>query len=425
MRLIRPPTLLTLLSTLLACTHAFPANTDASSDDENLKQLLESRYHYLSARSCANPCGWSGQVCCGSGQTCTTNSAGQAACAGSATGSGAEQADAENGQWEYYTTTYVETDLETYTSTYSSFFGSETSAAPAAISGISCNSGLGESPCGTLCCATGQYCAYAGQCAASNNAGESSSALTVVSTATAAASAPVRPTSNAATTVTSTGSATTTVPYMTPTAGGASASASSLPGMTATTSNNGLSAGAIAGIVIGVLAGLFFLFIICAILCCKGLIDGILDFFGLRSRRNRRETYIEEEHRHSGRTWYGARKPTTVTEKRKSSGIGGLTGVAGALGLLAIALGLKRRSDRRRSEKAASRYTESSYDDYYSDTSPSEFPPHITLRTISKLLTIAQVQCLQIGGAVGRERRRKLKERRLDDDDDCCQIVVF
>ena len=87
--------------------------------------------------------------------------------------------------------------------------------------------------------------------------------------------------------------------------------------MTATTSNNGLSAGAIAGIVIGVLAGLFFLFIICAILCCKGLIDGILDFFGLRSRKNKRETYVEEEHRHSGRTWYGAQKPTTITEKKK------------------------------------------------------------------------------------------------------------
>ena len=173
MRTTRLPTLLTLLSTLLSCTHALPANSDASSNHDSLKQLLESRYHYLSTRSCANPCGWSGQICCGLGQTCTTNSAGQAACAGSSSGSGTtEEADANNGQWEYYTTTYVETDLETYTSTYSSFFGSETSAAaPAAISGISCNSGLGESPCGTLCCATGQYCAYAGQCAASQQCG--------------------------------------------------------------------------------------------------------------------------------------------------------------------------------------------------------------------------------------------------------------
>ena len=382
MRLIKPLTSLTLLFTLFSRTYALPANAIAdSSEDDNLRQLLESRYHYLSARSCANPCGYPGsQICCETGQSCTTNNAGQATCAGSSSGSGSgsgsQQAAAQqNGQWQYYTTTYVQTDLETYTSTYSSLFGAAASGAPAAGSGNSCNSAMGESPCGgSLCCAIGQYCAYTGQCAASNNAGsESSSALTFESTTTATASAFVRPTSNAAVTVTSTGSATTTVPFVTPTAGGASASASSVPGMTATTSNNGLSAGAIAGIVIGVLAGLFFLFIICAILCCKGLIDGILDFFGLRSRRNRRETYIEEEHRHTGRTWYGARRPTTtVTEKKKSSGIGGITGIAGALGLLAIALGLKRRSDRKRSERAASRYTESSYDDYYSETSPSE-----------------------------------------------------
>ena len=377
MRLILSPITFTLLCILSIQISALPTNPTA--EDNNLKQLLESQYHYLSARDCANPCGYPGsQICCGTGQTCSTNSAGQAACAGSSTGStsGSQQGAAQNnGQWQYQTVTYVSSGLETYTTTYSSFFGAAASAPAAVGSGNSCHPEMGESPCGgSLCCATGQYCAYTGQCAASNNNGvDSSSVLTFEATSTATASAFVRPTSNAAVTVTSTGSATTTVPFVTPTAGGASASGSSLPAMTATTSNNGLSAGAIAGIVIGVLAGLFFLFIICAILCCKGLIDGFLDFFGLRSRRKRKETYIEEEHRHSGRTWYGARRPTTVvSEKKKSSGIGGVTGIAGALGLLAIGLGLKRRNDRKRSERAASRYTESSYDSYYSDTSPSE-----------------------------------------------------
>ena len=379
MRLTTPPTLLTLLSTLLTCTHALPATTEDSSPDSNLKSLLESRYHYLSGRSCTNPCGWSGQVCCSSSQTCSTNSAGQAVCSGS---SPQEEAGTSNGQWEYYTTTiYVESDVATYTSTYSSYFGSGSgaSAAPvAAISSISCNSGLGESPCGTLCCATGQYCLYAGQCAASsNNLLESVSSsiqpAAAAPTTTPAASEPLRPTVNAATTVTSTGIATATVPFMTPSAGPASASSSALPGMTETTANNGLSAGAIAGIVIGVLAALFFLFIICAILCCKGLIDGILDFFGLRKRRRTKETYIEEEHRHGGRTWYGARRPVrdeTVVVNKKKGRWGSVAGFAGALGVLAVVLGLKRR-ERRKSEKARSRYSESSYG-YYDDTSESE-----------------------------------------------------
>lgn len=361
----------TLLITLLSTT----ASALPTTDDDNLRNLLESRYHYLSARSCANPCGTSG-LCCGTGQTCTTNAAGQATCGGT---SNQQAAAASPNGWEYYTTTYVETDLVTRISTYSSFFGNEAStAAPGAASGLSCTSALGESPCGgSLCCAAGQYCAYAGQCAASNGQGDSSSsAFTFESTTTAAVatnSAPVRPTSHAATTVTSTGSATTTVPYQTPTAASATAGAA---GMTATTMNNGLSGGAIAGIVIGVLAGLLLLFLLCAFLCCKGIIDGILDFFGLRSRR-RRETIIEERHAHhssSGapmrRNWYGAPRPARI--EKKKSGIGGMTAVAGGLGALAVILGLKRRRDDRRDrrEKTESEY---SYDsNYYTGTSPSK-----------------------------------------------------
>ena len=118
----------------------------------------------LRVRGCANPCGWSGQLCCTASQQCATDSAGQAICS-SAGGSGAvvqvESGPGNNGRWQYYTTTWVETNLVTRVSTYSSYLGATAQAitptsswAPAVTSQAECSI-----PCGSICCATGQYCA--------------------------------------------------------------------------------------------------------------------------------------------------------------------------------------------------------------------------------------------------------------------------
>ena len=367
---MRPIQILALFAVLLTAI----ARPKISAEEERQKELLDTRFHYLSERWCANPCGQGG-LCCGTSQTCITSAQGSPQCSD---GGGGQQQNVQNGQWQFFTSTFVSTDTElvTMVTTYSSYIAAQTTAAaPPAISAITCTLAMGETPCGTICCATGQQCAYLGQCIASNNQDESSSVYVVQSTATAIVNtAPIRPTSVVATTVTSTGSVTTTLHYLTP-----SAAATSAPAMNATTSNNGLSGGAIAGIVIGVLVGLFIFFLICAILCCRGIIDAILDFFGLRNRR-RKETIIEERYSHhsgggggggGGRTWYGAARPSRIEREKKSSGIGGWAAVAGGLGTLAILLGLKRRKDRRRDDRTQSSSYSYSYDSE-SFTSPSK-----------------------------------------------------
>jgi len=366
MRLSQPPTLLSLLFIILSTAHTSTARPQNARDQE----LVESQYRYLDKRTCAGTvCGWSGQLCCTGGQSCSTNSAGQAECVGGSA-AGAQQENG-NGQWQFYTTTYVESELTTVTSTYSSFFGAETTTAVAPVAtGLNCDSSMNESPCGSICCAVGQYCAVAGQCAASNGQGGSSSyfASIITTAAPSTATAFIRPTSNAETTVTSTGSATTTVPFQTPSA--SASGASSAAGMSSTTSNNGLSGGAIAGIVIGVIAGIIILLLLCAFCCFKGLLDGCLGFFGLRNRRRKETTIIEERRTHHsgggaaasrGRNWFGAR-PARVDRPKKDSGIGGLTTVAGILAALAICLGLQRR---RNDKREKTQYSGSSY---YSDS---------------------------------------------------------
>ena len=368
MRLSQPPVFFLLSIIILLKTHTSNARPNLSDDE---RKLLESRYHYLSERDCPLPCGWAGQICCQSGQTCGTNSAGEAVC-----NDGAVAANAQGAGWEFYTTTFVETNLVTCVSTYSSYLGApQTTAAPAQVSGISCNSGLGESPCGTICCAVRQYCAYAGQCQASDGNGDesSSSILGQIITTAATNTAPLRPTSSAVTTITSTGTKTTTTQFGTPSA--APTAAGGTAGMS-TTDNNGLTGGQIAGIVIGVIAGIILLILL--LLCCCGVAftDAILGFFGLRNnKRRRRETTVIEEHRHhsgsygagGGRRWFGMGPARIDRPPKKESGIGGLTAVAGGLGALAILLGLKRRRDKKieKTEYSGSSY----YSDYYSSQS--------------------------------------------------------
>ncbi|KAL9007191.1 MAG: hypothetical protein Q9188_000125 [Gyalolechia gomerana] len=367
-----PPALLSLLTILLTSTHPVQAKP-------YLRNLHLDTHNALEERSCANPCGSESQYCCQASETCVTSGwppiAQCVAGSGGSSGGSPVQANA-NGQYQLVTTTWTETDLVLRTSTYSVPISAPTPTTQQATvaTGLSCNAQLGESPCNSICCATGQSCQWSqGQmmCVASGGvSGDVSSFYYSSVTGTAF----VRPTSNTVQTVTSTGSATTTVPFQSasPTQEGATA------GMAATTNNNGLSPGAIAGIVIGVLVGIIILLVICAACCFKGLLDGILAFLGLGPRRRKRETtYIEERHSHrtgggGGGRWFGASGPSRIdrpAQKEGGGGFGGFTAVAAGLGTLAVLLGLKRRRDRkdRDSYGTASSY---SYTDYTSQTRP-------------------------------------------------------
>jgi hypothetical protein len=304
-------------------------------------------------------CGYYGQLCCNSDEYCYTDGNDQAQCGKTQLTSAPVQtlAQSTNGQWSMFTTTYVQTDLKTVTTTYSSFYP---------ITTPQCTYALGETPCGSCCCQSGQMCQAPGQCVVA--AGGSSAYYTFV-TSTQTAIVPLRGTSGGIVTVTSIGSVTTTVPYQT----AVSTSGVTLTG-TVTATSHGLSGGAIAGIVIGVIAGLILLFLLCACLCFKSLWDGLLAIFGIRrsGRRRTEETYIDRRssrRQSGGRTWFGtrpgrgSRTSVEVVEKRESGGWGGLATVGAALGGLALLLGLKRRRDRRREEDKSS----VSYDYYSSD----------------------------------------------------------
>ncbi|KAL8793502.1 MAG: hypothetical protein Q9195_003875 [Heterodermia aff. obscurata] len=370
MRLSQPPTLLSLLAVVLSSTHIAQAKPFRRGDS-----LVETDNHSLVERQGGYACGF-GSLTCETADACYTDANGQAQCA--TTGSGTQN-NADNGQWQLYTTTYTTNELTTITSTYSL----QVSPTAQVATGGGCDTSVGETPCGqilssgqTLCCASGQQCLYRGQCGSSGaGAGDVSSSYLYSVTAAATGTAFIRPTSATTQTVTSTGSATTTVPFQTasPTASASSTAA----GMQSTTSNNGLSGGAIAGIVIGVLLGIFLLLLLCGCLCFKGILDSFLALLGLGPKRKRREnTYIEERHSHhasggggGGRTWFG-QGPSRPQREKKSSGIGGLGAVAGGLTALAVVLGLKRRIDRRdkTSYTTGSSYT---YSDYTSSSSES------------------------------------------------------
>ena len=366
MRRPHSPTLLSLLAILssIHTTAATPFPRDEALDTEN-STLVE--------RQCAFPCGWQ-PICCQAAGQCYIDSQDKAQCGSG----GTQQGNAvNNGQWQLYTTTYTTEGLVTVTSTYS--LQTATATVQVAPVALTCNSALGESACGTICCAATQQCQYQGQCVSASPNDASSSYF--ASFTSAAGSAYIRPTSATTETITSTGSATTTVPFQTavPTA----SSGTSTAGAASTTSNNGLSGGQIAGIVIGVLLGILLLLIICGCLCFKGLLDQLLAIFGLGPKARRRREVITEErysHHHSGtgggasggRRWFG-QGPARPQREKRSSGLSGPLGVGAGLGALALLLGLKRRRDRRDKESygTASSYT---YSDY---TSASEcLNPH-------------------------------------------------
>jgi hypothetical protein len=348
---------------------------------------------------CASYCGAQSQYCCVSGEGCFTNAANIAYCSSTA----------GSGGYALYTTTW--TDTVTRTSTISSYYQAASTTAVAAGTVAAqpaiCTTSLGESSCGTICCAGNQRCAFANSCTAYTS--------TYIPTSY---SAPVKGTSSGGVlTATAVVSATTTQTFLP----AATASGTTFP-ITSSTSH-GLSGGAIAGIVIGVIAGIILLLLICFCCIVKAGFDGLLAIFGLGKRRNRTEERVEVvEHysRHGSGTgsrreehsgWFGGSRPTRVTEKRKekSSGLGGVGMVgAGLLGLAAV-LGLKRNADKKKARTERSDNSSYYYTDSYTGTSASKFIHH-SPKSGSKWKHLAN--CYVIGSASSDRRTRTTRDTR-------------
>lgn len=362
--------------------------------------LHDAGYGYLMLRDCAAYCGYMNQYCCASNEVCytTLNPQGQAIAGCSTAHGGAGYA--------WYTTTWTET--ETFTSTISSHFPGQTTpvvgggvgGGGAGGGGGQCvpQAGTGQIACGPICCANDQYCAYNGQCLPNVPGGGVGGGGGIV---------PIT------TTVTSNGQVYTTqysAPYrvtsgvtVTQTAGAsgifASASASPTGNGTVTTGTaSKLSGGAIAGIVIGSIAGVALLLLICACCLVRGLWHGLMALLGMGGKKDkdrrdsrRTETIIEEERysRHGsvhGRRenhggWFGGRggggggRPSTVASRKekKSGGAGGLLGLAGVLGTAALLLGLKKDHNKKKRNVKTRSDVSSSYMSYDSYSDPSTF----------------------------------------------------
>ncbi|KUI57881.1 hypothetical protein VP1G_05137 [Cytospora mali] len=403
----------TLLLSLVALIQPILANPYPKDDLHNSLGI-----GFLMDRSCATYCGVDNQYCCSEGQACTTSGT-IAGCTDTAYGGG----------YALYTTTWTETD--TFTSTLSSYYAVTTASA-----GGTCTPPAGSSQiaCGSICCASWQYCAYDGQCSA--NAGSGTTTTAVAGGGGGAATTAI---TSYKTTITSAGSTITTqysAPYRV-TSGSETASTTSntafLESATSTGSGNGtavttggssLSGGAIAGIVIGVIAGVVILLAICACCIMRGLWHGLLAIFGLgprkkqRSRSHDRETIIIEEERyarHGGPpivggaasaardrhdSWFAARparssraaatdsRRVSQSEKRRESTNAGWMG-AGAMGTMLGILGLRqnqkrkaeqqaRRTSRRPSRRARSEVSSSYFEDSYTASSPSELSSDYT-----------------------------------------------
>ncbi|KAI1499645.1 hypothetical protein F5X99DRAFT_270800 [Biscogniauxia marginata] len=359
-----PPTVLALLTTLTAAS-PYPR--------DNLRDV---GFGYLMPRGCAAYCGADNEHCCVEGETCLT-SAGTATCAGAETLAPRD--------WSDYTTTWTET--RTYTSTISSWNGQPTTA----VGGTGSNGedcvppeGSGQIACGPICCANWQYCESRGQCALNPTAGTWTQ-WTTIGIITTQFSAPYRVTSGSTVVITST---------PTGTAGSITATSTSTeaPAPVADTSGQ-LSPGAIAGIVIGTIAGVILLLLLCFCCIARGLWHTFAGLFGgkKKDRKTERIEVTEERYSRRGsaygggrpvhRTWFGGGggRPATAAprkEKKSGSGLGWLGAGAAAT---AVLLGL-RRSDKRKAERrshkpprSGSDWSSSYYTDSYTASSPSSF----------------------------------------------------
>lgn len=356
---------------LLAVADLSSANPLPRDDD-----LRAMGYQFLVARGCpeAQQCGYN-KYCCGSGEVCTTVSGDKATCVAAAACAGCA-------------TTWTET--HTYTSTMATCWDTP----PEPTVGVDCiPQADDQEACGAICCAGWQTCAYNGQCSAKPGIGEGTTiVVTSNGVVTTQYSAPYRVTGT--TTVVGTG-ARTTETATTATAIGASQTSDVAVGGGGT--GGDLSPGAIAGIVIGTLAGISLLLLLCFCCIARGLWMAV---FGKKKkdddsdRRERIDVYEERYSRHGSRApsahsrrdrhkgWFagGAKGsgPSSAGDRRekKKSGSGKTwLGIAGLAATLLALLNLKK--DKRPASKPArsSRYSDSyySYSDY---TSPSKLTTH-------------------------------------------------
>lgn len=334
----------------------------------------------LARQDCASKCGSDQQFCCSSNQVCTTLAGNVATCAPA------------GGSYGGYTTTWTET--RTYTSTIMTHW----IPAPTPIPGVDCKPQSPEQePCGSICCAGWQTCASRGQCASRPGyAAPSTIVVTSNGVVTTRYSAPFRVTGT--TTVVgsgarteqpaNTGTATTTSASSTSTSDGDTIGAD---GSNKGGTGGGLSGGAIAGIVIGTLAGVSLLMLLCFCCIARGIWNAI---FG-KKKRDSEKVVIEEEtrySRHGSRApsaysrrdrhtgWFGGGgRPTSVGDRRekKSDGKWWL-GIAGGAATLLALLNLKK--DKKPARRAqSSRYTDSSYT--YSDATYSQGKLQFTSHT--------------------------------------------
>lgn len=357
-----PSALLALLLAHLTSANPFPRDA-----------LRDAGFGYLMDRACDSYCGTENQLCCSAGQACATL-AGTPAC----TAQDPDGLAKRTGTYEAFTSTWT----VTYTSTWSSYIPGATTPAGSGSGGADCvpPEGSGQIACGPICCTSEQWCSdnVNGQCMANEGAGTWTTGTTVGVTVTTAFSAPYRETGTGTTT---TATATTTT-KTTGTAAGGATSTGTGEAVTTTTSNQ-LSGGAIAGIVVGTIAGVILLLLLCVCCVIRGMWGGLMALLGLGhkdKRKTERTEIIEERYsrhgsashsaRPSHRTWFsGTGRPSTVAasrkEKKKSSGAGWLAAAAGGALLL---LGL-----RRHDKKKEVRTTTTSYKPSRSDRSSSYY----------------------------------------------------
>ena len=134
-----------------------------------------------SPTSCPEPCGFANQLCCEADQICTTDTNGQAQCANTLVtvtppatcplwSSSTYTIVATSLTTATYVVTYtrIQTDIQTIIGTASWQLLPQISdcCSPPAPPATQCNFALGETPCGAICCASGEFCVSVGQCAA-------------------------------------------------------------------------------------------------------------------------------------------------------------------------------------------------------------------------------------------------------------------
>ena len=126
--------------------------------------------------NCPVPCGYYAQLCCNADQICTTDANNQAQCGPSPSNSPTCPAYSTSTytsiQSLLSTTSYVitytriQTDIQTIIGTVTWQILPQVSDCCNPLPPDQCRYAYGETPCGEICCSSGQYCARAGECVA-------------------------------------------------------------------------------------------------------------------------------------------------------------------------------------------------------------------------------------------------------------------